>query len=79
MWTEQFEYMMMLVVMATLLRTSYELSGPKQSNPNPSENLSTYGLQPWQKAAAEKAVRKYAEAQPKKWRNWNEAMFERSA
>ena len=25
---------------------------------------------------AEKAVKRYAEAQEKKWRNWNEAMFE---
>ncbi len=35
-------------------------------------------LPPWQKKASEKAVEKYAAAQEKKWRRWNEAMFERS-
>ena len=78
MWTEQFEYMLMLAVMAALLRASYELSGPKQSNPNPAGNPSTYGLRLWQKEASEKATKKYAEAQEKKWRNWNDAMFEQA-
>jgi len=36
-------------------------------------------LAPWQKEWAEKAVKRYAEAQERKWRRWNEAMFERSA
>ena len=31
-----------------------------------------------QKEWAEKAVKKYAEAQERKWQRWNEAMFERS-
>ena len=31
-----------------------------------------------QKDWAEKAVKKYAEAQERKWQRWNEAMFERS-
>ena len=35
------------------------------------------GLPPWQRKASEKAVEKYAEVQEKKWRRWNEAMFER--
>ena len=34
---------------------------------------------PLQKDWAEKAVKKYAEAQERKWQRWNEAMFERSA
>jgi hypothetical protein len=34
---------------------------------------------PMQKDWAEKAVKKYAEAQERKWQRWNEAMFERSA
>lgn len=29
-----------------------------------------------QRGWAEKAVRKYAESQEKKWRNWQDAMFE---
>ena len=33
---------------------------------------------PEQREWSEKAVRKYAEAQDKKWRHWNEAMFERT-
>lgn len=32
-----------------------------------------------QKEWADKAVKKYAEAQERKWQRWNEAMFERSA
>ena len=35
------------------------------------------GLPPWQRKASEKAVERYAEVQEKKWRRWNEAMFER--
>jgi len=79
MWTEQFEYMLMLVVMAALLRTSYELS---RSNPGKSASARSdprRDLTPQQEEWAEKAARKYAEAQEKKWRAWNEAMFERSA
>lgn len=33
---------------------------------------------PREKEWTEKAVKKYAEAQGKKWQHWNEAMFERS-
>jgi hypothetical protein len=33
---------------------------------------------PREKEWTEKAVKKYADAQEKKWRRWNEAMFERS-
>jgi hypothetical protein len=38
----------------------------------------THGLTPQQKEWAEKAVKRYTEVQEKKWRNWNEAMFERA-
>jgi len=37
------------------------------------------GLPQWQKKASEKAVISYAAVQEKKWRRWNEAMFERSS
>ncbi len=33
---------------------------------------------PREKEWTEKAINKYAAAQEKKWRHWNEAMFERS-
>ena len=33
---------------------------------------------PREKEWTEKAVKKYADAQKKKWQHWNEAMFERS-
>jgi len=78
MWTEQFEYMLMLVVMAALLRTSYELARSDPNKPASMGSNPRSGLTPQQEEWAEKAARKYAEAQGKKWRNWNEAMFERS-
>ncbi len=34
------------------------------------------GLPPWQRKVSEKAVEKYAAVQERKWRRWNEAMFE---
>ena len=88
MWTDRFESMLWLMVMAALLRTSYELSRPKPQDPGtpPTKLLaSTVGadspqnepeLTPWQKEASERAVKEYAASQGKKWRNWNEAMFE---
>jgi len=48
------------------------LNASAATNPEEAE------LAPWQKEWAEKAVKKYAEAQEKKWRHWNEAMFERT-
>ena len=86
MWTEQFQSMLMLMVMAALLRASYEMSRPK---PKPSVEVSafaeTYPINETPKSAAitsqqkdwaERAVKRYAEAQEKKWQRWNEAMFE---
>ena len=86
MWTEQFQSMLMLMVMSALLRASYEMSRPK---PIPSEEVSAFAetcpinetprataITLQQKEWAEKAVKRYAEAQEKKWRNWNDAMFE---
>ena len=37
------------------------------------------GLPPWQRKASEKAIEKYAATQEKKWRRWNDAMFEKSS
>jgi hypothetical protein len=81
---EQLELMFPLMVMATLVWASDELSEPRQtrdvSSPdkkNPgSDSLQQTSINPRQKEWSEKAVRRFAEAQEKQWRNWNEAMFE---
>jgi K+-transporting ATPase c subunit len=90
MWNEQFTSMLMLVLMASLVRASYELSRQRPSGATKSDHQAISGgsnlsaatnperteLVPRQKEWAEKAVRRYAESQEKKWRRWNEAMFE---
>jgi len=86
MWTEQFESMLMLMVMLALLRASYELSGPERNRLEEvsafaethliSETAKPNTITPRQKEWAERAAKNYAEAQEKKWRNWNVAMFE---
>jgi len=90
MWTDQFESMLWLMVMASLLRMSYELSRPKPHDPGvplaillastagagPAPQQKEPDLTPWQKEASERAVKEYAASQGKKWRNWNEAMFQ---
>jgi len=72
MWTEYFAFM----IMAVLLRLSYELSRQGPSVPKTSANPDDKPLTSQQKEWAEKAVRRYAESQEKKWRRWNKAMFE---
>jgi len=72
MWTEY----LALMVMAMLLRVSFELNRPASGNPDAGAN--TPGLTPREQEWADKAVQRYAAAQEKKWRRWNEAMFERS-
>jgi hypothetical protein len=52
-----------------LLSASLDPSLPEQQWPR---------LLPWQRQASEKAIERYAGSQEKKWRRWNEAMFERS-
>ena len=77
MWNNYFS----LLMMATLLRMDYEVRRPKETYTD------TFALPPpyrpvlsqQEKDWAEKAVKRYAEAQDKKWRRWNEAMFERSS
>ena len=43
-----------------------------------SEDEEWAGLPLWQRKASERAIERYAATQDKKWRRWNEAMFERS-
>jgi hypothetical protein len=78
--------MLTLLVIAGLLRASFELHKPQEKVSQPGSfwaNTSpTFGTaQPdsfnlQQKAWADKAVKRYAAAQEKKWRKWTEAMFE---
>lgn len=73
-----------LMVIAILVWDYYELSGPKQikdelfltEKHQIADNPKQIHITPRQREWAEKAVKKYAEAQGKKWRNWNETMFE---
>jgi len=86
MWTEQFQSLLMLMVMSVLLRASYEMSRPKR---NRLEEVSAFAetrpvdetpksVTSQQREWADKAVKRYAEVQEKKWRNWNDAMFEQA-
>jgi len=85
--SDEFASMLFLLVMAALLRASYELSrqrraaedapSPVTNLPSTSTNREETELTPWQREWAEKAVKRYAQSQEKKWRRWNEAMFER--
>ena len=68
-----------LLMMAALLRMDYELKRPKETYPDMFALPLPYrpALSRQEKEWAEKAVKRYAESQDKKWRRWNEAMFER--
>lgn len=81
---EQLELMFPLMVMAMLVWASAEppeqeqtkdVSFPDKKNPG-SDSPRQTPINPRQKEWAEKAVRRFAEAQEKQWRNWNDAMFE---
>ncbi len=85
LWSERFANMCFLLVMAALVRVSYELgrwrAAEHDGDANPlaaSVPLPEQDMLPWQREASAKAIKRYAEAQEKKWRRWNEAMFERA-
>ena len=69
-----------LLTMATLLRMDYELRRPKETYTDMFALPLPYrpALSQQEKEWAEKAVKRYAAVQEKKWRHWNEAMFEES-
>ena len=82
-------YPMRVILFIALICVSYQLSRPISNGLLKETSLSATtgnspadrgltGLMPWQKNASEEAVTKYAESQERKWRRWNEAMFERS-
>jgi hypothetical protein len=70
---------LILLTLATFLRADYEIHKAPESLEqlglsSVSEDVRlTSRQQEW----AEKAVRHYLAAQERKWRNWNEAMFEK--
>lgn len=82
-------YFMRVYLFVMMLSMAYALSRPIPSDkakedilltataPNTSSNQGWKDLPSWQKEASEKAVEKYTATQEKKWRRWNEAMFER--
>ena len=80
-------YFMRVLLFVALLSTAYALSHPRPAGdktvllpdtaPDPPEN-GWASMPSWQRKASEKAVARYAGAQQKKWRRWNEAMFERA-
>jgi hypothetical protein len=84
MWDDNFRSMLLLMFMAILLRAAYELQPQPKTKAvsmlpetHPIQNtteISTITSQ--QRKWSEKAVKRYAEAQEKKWRRWNKAMFE---
>ena len=81
-------YFMRVLLFIAFLSMGYALGRPRSAIDEIKEELllpSAVGslgkewadLSPWQRKASEKAVEKYAAAHEKKWRRWNEAMFER--
>jgi len=82
-------YFTRVTLFITLLCMGYTLSRPTPAKGKEQDLLlpATTGagspeqgwasLPPWQRKASEKAVERYAGVQEKKWRRWNEAMFER--
>ena len=74
MWNRYFA----LLIMAALLRADFELSRQVQTQAQPPASylLVESPDRSRQKEWAEKAVKRYAAAQDKKWRHWREAMFE---
>jgi len=82
-------YFMRVYLFVMMLGVAYALSQPISSGkpekdnllpataPNTFSNQGWPDLPSWQREASSKAVENYAATQEKKWRRWNEAMFER--
>ena len=81
---EDILYLGRVLFFIAFLSMGYALSRPwparadvQSLNSAGHQNAGWTGLAPWQRRASERAVENYAAAQQKKWRNWQEAMFER--
>ena len=73
MWTEYVR----LMLIALLLRLDYEAYPPRLTKIAGNEPGSPDHIEDLRRIWADKAVKRYAEAQEKKWQHWNDAMFER--
>ena len=77
-------YPMRVSLFIALLLMGYVLSRPQTTNieeediPSPGATREWESLPPWQRKASDRAIERYSKSQEKKWRRWNEAMFERS-
>ena len=88
--TGDIPYFMRVLLFVAFLSMGYALSRPRTASHKEQDLLLTdttglgsqgqegTSLPPWQRKVSEKAIERYAAAQDKKWRRWNEAMFERS-
>ena len=82
--TGDFLYPTRVMLFITLLLMGYTLSRPNSAGDKEQDILSLDTAQewsclpPWQRKASDRAIEKYTKSQEKKWRRWNEAMFERS-
>jgi hypothetical protein len=80
---EDIYYPLRVVLFIGLLSMGYMLSHPDHGDSVNKELLmdtgavDSFGPSPWQKQASRKAIERYASSQDRKWRRWNEAMFEK--
>jgi hypothetical protein len=84
-------YFMRVMLFIAFWSMGYELSRPRPASNKEqdllladttrpgSQDPERPDLPPWQRKASKKAIERYAATQDKKWRRWNEAMFERSS
>ena len=73
-------YPIRVMLFLSFLSMAYVISRPPAKNRGVellSDNVISVSSNLMQREWAEKAVRKYEAAQEKKWKRWNEAMFER--
>lgn len=73
-------YPMRVILFLSFLSMAYMISRPPTKSRELellSDNVPSVSSNLIQREWAEKAVRKYEEAQEKKWKRWNEAMFEK--
>ena len=89
--TGEILYFMRVLLFVAFLSMGYALSRPQNASNKEQALLLTdttgpssqdqewAGLPPWQRKASDRAIERYTKSQDKKWRRWNEAMFERSS
>ena len=80
--TGDFLYPVRVSLFIALLLMGYVLSQPDDARerdiPSPDATAEWESLPAWQRKASDRAIERYTSSQEKKWRRWNEAMFERS-